>query len=68
MLVAELKEFQGDIICLQEVQADHFEMTLQGLMAELGYDGLFKAKTRESMGQYGKVSPSTHISIYRHNA
>lgn len=25
------------------------------MLSELGYDGLFKQKTRESMGQYGKV-------------
>ena len=46
---------QGDIVCLQEVQMDHFEMHLSPFMHELGFDGLFKSKSRESMGQYGKV-------------
>lgn len=46
---------QGDVICLQEVQADHYEQNLQPMMAEMGYDGLYKQKTRESMGQHGKV-------------
>lgn len=51
----ELVDTQGDIICLQEVQADHFENTFQPAMSELGYDGIYKQKTRESMGQHGKV-------------
>lgn len=51
----ELQDSQGDIICLQEVQADHFENTFQHAMSELGYEGVFKQKSRESMGQYGKV-------------
>ena len=46
---------QGDIVCLQEVQMDHFEMHISPFMHELGFDGLFKCKSRESMGQYGKV-------------
>ena len=34
---------------------DHFEMHISPFMHELGFDGLFKCKSRESMGQYGKV-------------
>ena len=52
----ELLETQGDILCLQEVQADHYEQNLQPALAEMGYDGQYKQKTRESMGQHGKVS------------
>jgi CCR4-NOT transcription complex subunit 6 len=38
-----------------QVQADHYEQNLQPSLAEMGYDGLYKQKTRESMGQHGKV-------------
>ena len=51
----ELDEAQGDIICLQEVQTDHYEQHLSPFMLDKGYDGIFKQKTRDSMGQYGKV-------------
>lgn len=55
LILKELEEVQGDVICLQEVQMDHFEVHLNPFLTELGYDGLFKQKSRESMGQYGKV-------------
>lgn len=55
MILQELEETQGDILCLQEVQADHYENHLKPFLQELGYDGMFKQKSRESMGQYGKV-------------
>jgi hypothetical protein len=37
------------------VQADHFSQSLVPTLSDLGYEGLYKQKTRESMGQYGKV-------------
>lgn len=55
IILQELEDSQGDIICLQEVQADHYEQHLYPFMQERGYDGMFKQKTRESMGQYGKI-------------
>lgn len=55
LIMQELEHMQGDIVCLQEVQMDHFEMHLSPFMHEMGFDGLFKSKSRESMGQYGKV-------------
>jgi CCR4-NOT transcription complex subunit 6 len=55
IILQELNDTQGDILCLQEVQADHYSQSLLPMLSELGYDGLFKQKTRESMGQYGKV-------------
>jgi CCR4-NOT transcription complex subunit 6 len=55
MLLQELEETQGDILCLQEVQADHFEQQLRPALVELGYEAIFRQKSRESMGQQGKV-------------
>jgi mRNA deadenylase 3'-5' endonuclease subunit Ccr4 len=70
ILFEELEDIQGDIVCLQEVQADHFEMDVNPYMISLGYDGIYKTKSREHVGYYGKVkdlcSPSllhTHISF-----
>lgn len=55
MLLQELEETQGDILCLQEVQVDHFERHLRPALMEQGYDAIFRQKSRESMGQQGKV-------------
>eukprot|EP01035_Chromulina_nebulosa_P018937 gene18937-24744_t len=55
MLLQELSDCEGDIICLQEVQADHFELHLKPFFTNIGYECLYKQKSRESMGIYGKV-------------
>ncbi len=54
-LVRELVESQGDILCLQEVQADTFRNFIEPILVENGYKGNYKSKTRESMGMVGKV-------------
>jgi mRNA deadenylase 3'-5' endonuclease subunit Ccr4 len=52
-LFDELEEIQGDIVCLQEVQADHYESDISPFMSSLGYDGMYKQK---NIGmQFGKV-------------
>lgn len=54
-LFREIVDAQGDILCLQEVQADAFQDFFQPLLSEKGYEGHYKSKTRESMGLMGKV-------------
>lgn len=55
LLVAELRRLDADILCLQEVQADHFDSFLCPALKSLGYTGLYKQKTRDSMGKAGRV-------------
>lgn len=55
VLFAELEEMQGDVVCLQEVQADYYEQHIKPFMDSLGYDCIFKQKSREFSGQYTKV-------------
>lgn len=55
IILQELEEAQGDVVCLQEVQADYFEQHINPFMNELGYDGLFKQKSRDFTGSYVKV-------------
>lgn len=55
IICSELEEAQGDIVCLQEVQADYYDQHICPFMTELGYDGIFKQKSRDFVGQYGKV-------------
>ncbi|KDO21160.1 hypothetical protein SPRG_12941 [Saprolegnia parasitica CBS 223.65] len=55
LLKCELQVYNADILCLQEVQADHYKNFFQPMMTDLGYEGLYLQKTRESMGLAGKV-------------
>mmetsp|Transcript_10923 Transcript_10923/g.27498 ORF Transcript_10923/g.27498 Transcript_10923/m.27498 type:complete len:336 (-) Transcript_10923:594-1601(-) len=54
-LIREILAYDADILCLQEVQADHFEDHYKPWLERMGYDGVFKSKTREDMGRRGKV-------------
>jgi len=54
-ILRELIAYHADVMCLQEVQADHFENFLEPELAKYNYAGLYKCKTREFMGQYGKM-------------
>ena len=54
-ILRELASYRADVMCLQEVQADHFENYLEPELAKFNYAGVYKCKTREFMGQYGKM-------------
>lgn len=54
-LLREMSQYDADILCLQECQADHYEEHFLPYFSRLGYAGAFKAKTRESMGRRGKI-------------
>lgn len=61
IILKELEDLQGDLVCLQEVQADHYEEHLKPFMDKLGYDSLYKHKSRDCDGQYGKVDSLASI-------
>ncbi|CAD7705110.1 unnamed protein product [Ostreobium quekettii] len=46
-IIKELACYQADVVCLQEVQSDHYEDHVREAMEELGYIGVFKKKTTE---------------------
>lgn len=48
LLLREILNYNADIICLQEVQTEHFNAFFQPQLAAMGYDGCFKAKTRDA--------------------
>jgi len=54
-LLRELEQYDADVLCLQEVQQDHFQQFLMPALARLGYEGVFKSKTREALGPVGKI-------------
>lgn len=55
LIFLELMEVQADICCLQEVQADLYDNDILPMMNALGYDGIFKSKSRDFIGSFGKV-------------
>ena len=54
-ILRELAGYDADVLCLQEVQADHFESFLYPQLSALGYEGLYKQKTREALGPRGRI-------------
>jgi CCR4-NOT transcription complex subunit 6 len=54
-LLREIEMANPDVICLQEIQADHYENHVYAQMSDAGYEGVYKQKTRQSMGLAGKV-------------
>lgn len=54
-ILREVLDVNPDVVCLQEVQADHYENFVYNAFSDAGYEGVYKAKTRASMGMVGKV-------------
>jgi CCR4-NOT transcription complex subunit 6 len=54
-ILREIVDASPEVICLQEIQADHYENHVYGAMSEHGFEGVYKQKTRQSMGLAGKV-------------
>ena len=46
-LLNEITSYRPDIICLQEVQSDHYENFFKPEMSKYGYDSVYKKKTSE---------------------
>lgn len=53
LILRQLKEWNADIVCLQEVQADHHIEDLEKALHKRGYMGIYKQKTRQ--GASGRV-------------
>jgi len=44
-LMQEIQQHNCDVICLQEVQCDHYETHFKPSLSNLGYNGVFKKRT-----------------------
>ncbi len=44
-LLSQLASFRADLLCLQEVQADHFKPFFERDLSALGYEGIYKQRT-----------------------
>lgn len=47
----DIRNYDCDIVCLQEVQQNHFDSFFNPEMTKKGYEGIYKMKTREAMGE-----------------
>lgn len=54
-IIRELLDACPDVICLQEIQADHYESHIYNALSDAGFEGVYKQKTRAAMGLAGKV-------------
>jgi CCR4-NOT transcription complex subunit 6 len=54
-MLREILDASPDVLCLQEIQADHYENHVYAALSDAGYEGVYKQKTRPSMGLAGKV-------------
>ena len=54
-MLREILDAGADAFCFQELQFDHYENHVYAALSEAGYDGVYKHKTRQSMGLAGKV-------------
>ncbi|KAL0969134.1 hypothetical protein UPYG_G00222990 [Umbra pygmaea] len=45
-LIREFKKWEPDILCLQEVQEDHFKDQLHPALSDMGYTCVYKRRTR----------------------
>ncbi|XP_077442894.1 protein angel homolog 2 [Stigmatopora argus] len=48
-LLAELRQHDADVLCLQEVQADHFETQIKDALHAQGYDCVYKKRTGQKV-------------------
>lgn len=64
-LIREINKAHPDIVCLQEVQAEHFDTFWLPELAKSGYHGLFKKKTKDVFTGAGKYSMDGCATFYR---
>ena len=50
LLLREILSYDCEILCLQEVQADHYDQFFAPELASAGYEGVYKRKTRDILG------------------
>eukprot|EP00818_Percolomonas_sp_WS_P001274 CAMPEP_0117440882 /NCGR_PEP_ID=MMETSP0759-20121206/3328_1 /TAXON_ID=63605 /ORGANISM="Percolomonas cosmopolitus, Strain WS" /LENGTH=541 /DNA_ID=CAMNT_0005232679 /DNA_START=6369 /DNA_END=7994 /DNA_ORIENTATION=- len=64
-LVREILSHRPDVLCLQEVQADHYDTFWYPELQQHGYNGLFKKKTKDVFTGAGKYSMDGCATFYR---
>ncbi|XP_022766389.1 carbon catabolite repressor protein 4 homolog 1-like [Durio zibethinus] len=66
-LLQEIIEYDADILCLQEVQSDHFESFFKPELIKHGYSVMYKKKRTELYTSSRQYASEGCATFYRHN-
>ncbi|KAI4795816.1 hypothetical protein KUCAC02_029629 [Chaenocephalus aceratus] len=66
-LLAEIQQHDADILCLQEVQEDHYEEQLKPALQALGYQCEFKKRTGSKPDGCAVIFKSSRLSLLSSN-
>lgn len=62
-LLQEIQQHDADVLCLQEVQQDHYETQLKPALQELGYQCVYKKRTGDKPEGCALVFKSSRLSL-----
>lgn len=66
-LLAELRQHDADILCLQEVQEDHYENQIKPALQALGYQCEYKKRTGSKPDGCAVVFKTSRLSLHSSN-
>ncbi|XP_042360019.1 protein angel homolog 2 isoform X2 [Plectropomus leopardus] len=66
-LLAEIKQYDADILCLQEVQEDHYEDQIKPALQALGYQCEYKKRTGRKPDGCAVVFKTSRLSLLSSN-
>lgn len=66
-LLAEIQQYDADILCLQEVQEDHYENQIKPALQALGYQCEYKKRTGRKPDGCAVIFKSSRLSLLSSN-
>ncbi|XP_057679545.1 protein angel homolog 2 isoform X2 [Corythoichthys intestinalis] len=66
-LLAELRNYDADVLCLQEVQEDHFETQIKPALDAQGYECVYKKRTGEKADGCAVAFKTSRLSLLSSN-
>ncbi|XP_030200818.1 protein angel homolog 2 isoform X1 [Gadus morhua] len=62
-LLREIRQYDADVLCLQEVQQDHYETQMQPALEALGYQCVYKKRTGKKPEGCAIMFKSSRLSL-----
>lgn len=62
-LLREIEQYDADVLCLQEVQQDHYETQMKPALQALGYQCVYKKRTGQKPEGCAMVFKSSRLSL-----
>ncbi|XP_068565166.1 protein angel homolog 2 isoform X2 [Cebidichthys violaceus] len=66
-LLAEIQQYNADVLCLQEVQEDHYENQIKPALQDLGYQCEYKKRTGSKPDGCAVVFKTSRLSLLSSN-